>query len=99
METSTDDPIIVECKLCGEQISLAKDTPDARATGVDPSQQLRKHLRDNHSTVDRLQLGHWSGWVVDRLAFKGVTNQERWKSSAHELLDHFLEAPIKGKKT
>jgi hypothetical protein len=78
-------PIVVECKICGERIELREDTAELRASGEDPAQQLRRHL-DNHPLEDAMRIGRWAGWLIDRLAFRAVQNDEAWMRSLSELV-------------
>jgi hypothetical protein len=90
--TESKPPIIVQCKLCDERIILREDSQEARESEQDPLQQLRRHLYEKHLSVDIARLAHWAGWLIDRLVFRAVQGEERWRSSAHELLDHLMKS-------
>lgn len=91
----------VVCRFCSQQITLNDDTPETRKAGMDPSQQMRRHLLEHHllehlekdpNSLDRH--AYRCGWMIDRLAFACPGDHERFRKNAIALLDAYLEGVL-----
>lgn len=83
--------IQVMCVFCGESIELNEDTAETRKAGIDPSQQLRKHILECHGGA--ITVGRNAGWLLDRLAFRS-SDQEKWRESCIKVLDWLMAGGI-----
>lgn len=79
----------VTCRFCKSPVRLNPDTPETRAEGIDPHQQMRKHLMQH--LLDCGKIAHESGWLLDMLAYAGV-DAEHWRDNMHRTLDYIVDA-------
>ncbi len=78
----------VKCKYCAARITLNVDSEEARATGSDPHQQLRKHMVSH--PILAIHHARKAGWLIDALAFESPDEPEGWNKHLHALLDHMI---------
>ncbi len=90
------EPYRIECKLCGDTLELNADSLGARAARTDPYQQMKLHLRGHVMNPSKKMIASHvqaSAWILDYLAFRPVTQKERWRKGLHQLVDHFIDEP------
>jgi hypothetical protein len=75
-----DKSIVAVCRFCREEITLNADSEEARETGADPRQQLRKHLADEHP-MEIFGLIYRAGWLLDMLSFEEPANPKHWRKA------------------
>lgn len=83
----------VTCRICGEQIELNKDGPEARAKSQDPAQQLRRHCLGHATDPEMWELIRYRlPWLTDMMVFEWP---ERKK--LYEVVDWIMDTPLKEK--
>lgn len=75
----------MKCLICGQQFAMAEDSPETRAAGVDPTQQMRKHLTRHPARI--MKLIGIAGWLIDRLMFECPEDPAFWKTNTWKVLD------------
>lgn len=81
------NPINVRCRYCDEEISLNEDSMEARESGADPLQQMRKHLQKHPLQI--MTHARKLGWLIDMLAFYPMTEEHRFKQSLQAMFEYF----------
>ncbi len=66
--------MIANCLICNEPVTLNQDSEEARAAGIDPSQQLRRHLLKHIMKIP--DLARTCGFLIDRLLFECPTHSQ-----------------------
>lgn len=85
------DPLVVRCRICGEELQLSIDSAEARQQRTDPRQQMRVHLQQHMTQA--VNFSRFSGWLIDMLLFACPADPDRWRRSIDAVVDTILSLP------
>lgn len=83
----------IQCRYCGDVLTLNQDSMEAREQGTDPLRQMQRHLRECQA-IAIFEHGFKNAILLNMMAFRAVNSPENWREYIALVVDSLLKEPV-----